>query len=298
MRTNATNNTIKRKMLRNSVAISLAALLSACASTSVSTENTALKSALSAQDDAAQARYGARNPEQTLDFFKIKPGMTVIEALPGGGWYSKILLPYLGKDGKLVGVDYAQAMWSNFSFMTPDRIEAKKTWVATWTADAQSWRSDDSASVSAFQFDEMPESMRGKADAALFIRALHNLSRFEEKDGYLTRALKETYAALKPGGIVGVVQHQAREDRPDAWANGSNGYLKKSFIVAKMQDAGFEFVGETNINENSLDQAVEGDIVWRLPPSLNGARDDADKKAAMMAIGESHRMTLKFRKPS
>ena len=65
-----------------------------------------------------------------------------------------------------------------------------------------------------------------------------------------------------------------------------------------MQDSGFEFIGETNINENALDQAAEGDIVWRLPPSLSGSRDDETKKAAMLAIGESHRMTLKFRKPS
>ena len=139
--------------------------------------------------------------------------------------------------------------------------------------------------------------MKGKADAVLFIRALHNLSRFEEKGGYLSSALEETYAVLKPGGIVGVVQHQAREDRPDSWATGANGYLKKSALIAKMQASGFEFVGESSINENPLDQATEGDIVWRLPPVLNGSRDDEAKKAAMLAIGESHRMTLKFRKP-
>ena len=64
-----------------------------------------------------------------------------------------------------------------------------------------------------------------------------------------------------------------------------------------MQAAGFEFVGESNINENAKDQATVGDIVWRLPPGLNGSKDDAQKRAAMTAIGESHRMTLKFRKP-
>jgi len=292
-----------KNLLKNSMAIALAALLTACVSTNKSdtatNENTALKAALSAQPEATQARYAARKPLETLDFFGVEPGMTVVEALPGGGWYSKILVPYLGKDGELVGVDYALSMWSNFSFMTPDRIEAKKTWVETWTNDAQAWRSEDSsAQISAFQFNAMPDTMQGKADAVLFIRALHNLSRFEEKGGFLSDALTQTYAALKPGGIVGIVQHQAREDRPDAWANGSNGYLKKSMVIASMQAAGFEFVGETNINENERDQANEGDIVWRLPPSLNGARDDEAKKAAALAVGESHRMTLKFRKPS
>jgi predicted methyltransferase len=182
--------------------------------------------------------------------------------------------------------------------MTPERIEAKKTWVNTWTTQAQEWRNDDSASVSAFQFDEMPAALEGTADAVLFIRALHNLARFNEKQGFFDNALKDTLAVLKPGGIVGIVQHQAREDRPDDWANGDNGYLKKSFIIKQMQDSGFEFVGESDINENLKDQATTGDIVWRLPPSYNGSRDDDVKKAAMTAIGESNRMTLKFRKPS
>lgn len=290
-----------KKLLKNSLAIGLAAMLTACASSnhssSIEPDNTALKTALANQEQAAQDRYNSRNPEQTLNFFGIEPGMTVVEALPGGGWYSKILLPYLGTNGELIGADYSLSMWPNFSFMTPERIEGKKTWVDTWTADAQQWRTENSASIRAFQFDAMPASMRGKADAVLFIRALHNLSRFEEKGGFLSNALKETYAVLKPGGIVGIVQHQAREDRPDEWAAGANGYLKKSAVIKKMQDSGFEFVGETNINENALDQATEGDIVWRLPPSLNGARDDEAKKSAMLSIGESHRMTLKFRKP-
>lgn len=288
--------------IKGSLAIALIALCGVFASanskeTAAPEVNTALQSALAQQGDANKARFGSRNPEATIEFMGILPGMTVVEALPGGGWYSKILIPYLGDKGQLIGVDYSQKLWPNFSFMTPDRIEEKKTWVSTWTAKAQEWRTENSASITAFQFDAMPESLAGTADAVVFIRALHNLARFESKGDFLTNALKETYAILKPGGIVGVVQHQAREDRPDAWANGDNGYLKKSFIMAKMQAAGFEFVGESNVNENAKDQAKEGDIVWRLPPSLNGSKDDEEKRAAMQAIGESNRMTLKFRKP-
>lgn len=260
-------------------------------------ENLALKAALSQQTDDNKARYSSRNPEASLNFFGIKPGMTVVEALPGGGWYSKILIPYLGENGQLIGVDYSQKLWPNFNFMTPDRIEAKKSWVSTWTEQAEQWRDDNGASIAAFQFDEMPSSMVGSADAVLFIRALHNLARFEANGNFLSNSLKETYTILKPGGIVGVVQHQAREDRPDDWANGDNGYLKKSFIVATMQAAGFEFVGESKVNENARDQANVGDIVWRLPPSLSGSNNDDEKRAAMLAIGESNRMTLKFRKP-
>lgn len=255
-----------------------------------------LQAALDAQPEEAKARYDQRNPKETLKFFGLKEGMTVMEALPGGGWYSKILLPSLGEDGKLIGVDYAQDMWGLFGFMTPERIEEKKTWVETWTADANGWRSEGDASVSAFKFTEMPEDYAGTADMVLYVRALHNLFRFEEKGGYLSSALKETNKILKPGGFVGVVQHEALADRPDSWADGSNGYLKKSAVIAAFEANGFELVGESDINSNPKDQANEGDFVWRLPPTLFGTKDDEAKKQAAMEIGESNRMTLLFKK--
>ena len=99
----------------------------------------ALASVLAAQPEATQARYGARHPQETLTFFGIEPGMTVVEALPGGGWYSRILLGYLGPDGQLVGADYAQPMFPLFGFFSDEAIEKKKTWVETWTADASGW---------------------------------------------------------------------------------------------------------------------------------------------------------------
>ena len=143
----------------------------------------------------------------------------------------------------------------------------------------------------------MPEEMKGTADAVLFIRALHNLARFEGEGGFLTAALRDAYDILKPGGTVGVVQHQAREGMSDEWAGGQNGYLKKSFVIEKMQDAGFEFVAGSDINMNGKDQPTDEDKVWRLPPSLATSRDNPELKAEMEAIGESNRMTLKFRKP-
>ena len=299
------------KILQQGFMIGLLVLLQACSdgkpvntesgeqieTSSTAVETDALAQVLAQRSDEDKSRDSSRHPRATLEFMGLQPGMTVVEVLPGGGWYSKILLPYLGKDGQLVGVDYPQTLWPNFSWMTPERIEAKKTWVSTWTAQAQEWRGDNAASVNAFQFEEMPAALKESADAVLFIRALHNLARFSDKHDFLGNALKDTYAVLKPGGIVGIVQHQAREDRPDSWANGDNGYLKKSAVIALMQNAGFEFIAESNINENPLDQANVGDIVWRLPPSFSGSGDDATKKAAMTAIGESHRMTLTFRKP-
>ena len=256
-----------------------------------------LEAALAAQPADTQARYAARHPRETLTFFGIKPGMHVIEALPGRGWYSKILIPVLGEKGRLTGADYAFAMYPKFNFYSDEQIEAKKTWTKTWTAEAETWRGDAGAAVDAFVFGSMPSSLDGQVDAILFIRALHNLARFEHDGGYLTTALAEAHRALKSGGIVGVVQHAAPEGASDTWADGSNGYLKKSFVIEKLTAAGFEFVGETDVNLNPLDQPTETDIVWRLPPSLATSKDDPEAAAGYRAIGESSRMTLLFRKP-
>jgi predicted methyltransferase len=256
-----------------------------------------LSAILAAQPNAVVARYVYRHPEETLNFFGIKPGMTVVEALPGGGWYSKLLLPHLGTEGQLIGANYPNDMWPLFGFFSEERIAKLATWTTDWPAGAQEWRGENAASVSAFEFGKAPENFNGTADAVLLIRALHNLARFEDQGGFLTTAIADSYNVLKPGGIVGVVQHHAPDSASDEWANGSRGYLKRSFVIAQMQAAGFEFVASSDVNANSKDQPTAEDIVWRLPPSLRGAKEDAELTAKMLAIGESNRMTLKFRKP-
>jgi predicted methyltransferase len=256
-----------------------------------------LAAVLAAQPQEVQARYRWRHPQETLEFFGIAPGMTVVEVLPGGGWYTKILLPYLGSGGHLVGVDYALEMFPLFGFFTDEQLQAKETWAATFTAEATEWAGADGAAVSAFALGAVPEGLKGQADAVLLIRALHNLVRFEPQGGFLTDALQTAHDLLKPGGIVGVVQHQARDGMPDEWASGQNGYLKQDFVVAQMEAVGFEFLGASNINQNELDQPTATDIVWRLAPSLATSRDNPEIRARIEAIGESNRMTLKFRKP-
>jgi len=256
-----------------------------------------LATILDAQPEKAKARYEARHPQETLEFFGITPGMTVVEVLPGGGWYSKILAPYLGNEGHLVGVDYSIKMWPEFGgFANEEFIEKKKTWAAEWVEGAQAWRAGSEGKISAFTFGGRDSAMDGTADAVLFIRALHNLSRFEDEGGYMSEALADTHALLKPGGIVGVVQHQGPETNDDKWAEGDKGYLKKSDVIAKFKAAGFELVKESGINENPKDIPTNEDIVWRLPPSLGTSRKDAELKAKMEAIGESNRMTLLFKK--
>lgn len=256
-----------------------------------------LAAVLAAQPEDVQARYVWRHPQETLEFFGIKPGMTVVEALPGGGWYSKLILPYLGKDGHMIGADYSMDMYPLFGFFSEERLKEQSSWVETFPARATGWGGDSGASVSAFSFGSMPADMKGTADAVVFIRAMHNLARFENQGRFMTAALKDAYDVLKPGGTVGVVQHMARDEMPDDWAGGQSGYLKKDFVIGVMQDAGFEFVESSDINFNPSDQPTDQDIVWRLPPSLSTSRDNPELKAQMEAIGESNRMTLKFRKP-
>lgn len=265
---------------------------------SAMTTQPSLSDVLAAQPEQAQARYVHRHPEQTLEFFGIEPGMTVMEALPGGGWYSKILLPYLGNEGALIGANYTTPMRRLFGFYTEEQLQQGETWTTDWPAKAAAWTQEANTPVSGFVFGSLPQGMVESADAVIFIRALHNLARFEDQGGFLTAAINDAYNILKPGGAVGIVQHAIAETAPDDWAKGNRGYLKQSFVIAQMEQAGFVFEEASAINANPKDQPQDGDVVWRLPPVLSGSKDNPDQAALMQAIGESNRMTLRFRKPN
>jgi predicted methyltransferase len=258
---------------------------------------TTLADILTAQPEAEQARYAFRHPRETLEFFGIEPGMTVMEGLPGRGWYSKILLPYLGEEGRLIGANYAFEIWPNFDFASEEFLKTQSTWVTDWPASAEEWRGESGASIEAVLLGSLPEEMKGTVDVVFFARVLHNLARFESQGGYLSAAFADAYAALKPGGVFGVVQHHARDEMSDEFADGSRGYLKKGFVIAAAEAAGFEFVAESDINANPADQPTEDDIVWRLPPTLGTSADNPELRSELEAVGESNRMTLKFRKP-
>ncbi len=261
---------------------------------------TQLDAVLTAQSDEAKARYQYRHPKETLSFFGIEPGMTVVDTLPGSVWYAGILSEYLGPEGRVIGANYSlsQRLAMGGRYASDEWQEENLTWPQNWTEKRNADLGEGRAPFSAFFYGDLPESLNGTADVILMVRAVHHFNRTEEEGGYLTEALTTAFDVLKPGGVVGVVQHRAPESNSDEWAIGNNGYVKQSRVIAVFESAGFELVEANEVNANPNDQPTEEDYVWRLPPALGGAsRDNEEIRAAMIAIGESDRMTLKFRKP-
>jgi predicted methyltransferase len=254
-----------------------------------------LDAVLAAQPETEKARYGARHPKETLEFFGVQPGMTVVDTLPGDVWYAGILMDYLGPQGKVIAADYSPEMWTMFGEYSP-KPEEKAKWTTDFTAKLNAKRGDDDAAVVAVHYGAFPDELAGTADVVLLVRAVHHFMRLEDKGGWMTKALEDIKKVLKPEGIVGVVAHRAPEQSSDAWAKGNDGYVKQSAVVAAFEKAGFELVEASEINANPKDQPTEKDFVWRLPPTFATSQNNPELKAQMEAIGESDRMTLKFRK--
>ena len=247
-----------------------------------------LAKALDARSDEAKARDQFRHPKETLELFGIKPGMTVIDALPGS-WYGDIIAPLIGSEGKYIGIRYGK--W-RLGYRYPNEVEERwksaQSFLTDWPkAAAQYGGGKNSPETEAYFFPGLPDSLDGTVDVTLFIRALHHTNRYDSK--YLDMTAADAFRVLKSGGVAGVVQHRAPEDADDAWANGAAGYLKQSRVIEAFKNAGFILDNASEINANRKDQPKTGDIVWRLAPS--------NKSPEALAIGESDRMTLVFRKP-
>lgn len=262
-----------------------------------SAENEALRQAVDARGAEAKARDEARNPYETLEFFKVEPGMTVAEASPGGGWYTEILANYLGPDGTLYGVNNPDQMWALYPNSTEE-------WRAERIASTAQFPklvaevTDNGIKAESFTFNTVPPNVVGTVDRVLFMRALHGLNRFDDQIGSRTQALAATRSMLKDDGMVGVVQHRAVPTDAESGTDGSRGYLEEADVIEFFEDAGFELVATAEINANPNDVPGPDDIVWRLPPSLATSRDDPELREQMQAIGESDRMTLLFKKAS
>lgn len=225
---------------------------------------------------ANKARDAYRHPAQTLAFFGIKPTMTVVEISPSGGWYTEILAPYLNATGTYYAAHNNPA--------ASERAAAGvKTFKDKLAANPAQY---GKAKVTAFGKGAFDIAPAGSADAVLSFRNVHNWY----SAGYAPDAFKAFFAALKPGGTLGIVEHRLPENRPDA-AMQDSGYMKVSYVKAQAAAAGFKFVGASEVNANPKDARDYPKGVWTLPP--NYAEGDKDK-AKYAAIGESDRMTLKF----
>ena len=247
---------------------------------------------IESRNEIEASRDVFRHPKETLRFFDVRPGMTVVETLPGRGWYSKILVPYLGPSGHFIAANYTLDISAK---IFGGRWQAMRQRFEDWPQTFPEWLAslvDDPPNISTYHITEAPNSLSNSVDRILFVRSLHHLNRFDPK--ILDQAANESFRLLKRGGIVGVVQHRAPKENRLGWADGSNGYLHTARVVEAFENAGLKLIASSEINANGRDRPTENDKVWRLPPTLSG--DDEQQRQAAINIGESDRMTLKFQK--
>ncbi len=231
---------------------------------------------------AATARDKYRHPQQTLEFFGVRPDQTLIEITPGAGWYTEILAPLVKQRGHYFGIledpdsgkpaDRAETERMN------DQYNVKLAMRPDLYAQTQVRTVDPSAPVLG-----PPNS----ADIVLTFRNVHNWVMGNRQ----AAMFKAMYAVLKPGGVLGVTDHRAN---PGPATDGSKGYLTEQQVIDYATAAGFRLDGKSEINANPKDTKAWPRGVWTLPPTL--ALGEVDK-AKYQAIGESDRMTLRFVKP-
>lgn len=235
-------------------------------------------------DDAARDQF--RNPQATLDFFEVAPGQTVAEIWPG--WYTQILAPYLSdNNGTYVAVLFPDGV--------SDRIDARNASFKEKFGDADAYGMIDYGSYSK---DAGLSLADNSMDTILTFRNVHNWM----GQGYAEDAFAEFARALKPGGMLGIVEHRLPETRTQD-PKGSSGYVQESYMKALAAEAGLEFVDSSDVNANPLDTADHPMGVWTLPPRSRlpeaGSADANGFDAELyLNIGESDRATLKFRKPA
>ncbi len=259
---------------------------------------TAAKAAQSASDAAALqtvvhgswrdpknvARDVYRHPVETLEFFGLKPGQTVVEITPGGGWYSEILAPYLRDKGHYVAavVDPAKVAENDRSYQQKSLDGLTKK----YAAGAAQY---DKVELVKYDPGAPKLGADGSADLVLTFRNAHNWVSDDNADAHF----KAFFAVLKPGGVLGVVDHRAKPDT-DIETMKKSGYLTEALVISLAEAAGFKLDAQSEVNANPKDTKDHPNGVWTLPPSNNHAvADDAKYKA----IGESDRMTLRFVKP-
>ena len=259
-------------------ALMLAAALAAVMPVSSFAADTALTAAVASSNRPAgdKARDGARHPAASLEFWGLKPGQTVIEIAPGGGYWSEILAPYASKTHG----HYIAAMGKEGQKL-PARLADAKTY--------------GDIKYTVFSNSSGPLGPAGSADLVLTARNIHD---WMWTPGYAEKGMKDFYAVLKPGGILAVEDHRA--DPRAQIGDARDGYVATATVIKLATDAGFKLAAQSEINGNPKDTKDHPFGVWTLPPTRQSAPNGNDPKfdhAKYDAIGESDRMTLRFVKP-
>lgn len=233
---------------------------------------------------ANKARDAARHPKATLEFFGIQPTMTVVELVPGGGWYSEILAPYLRSEGQLIAAlpdpasadEYSRKSFANFQKKISDN-PAVFGKVKTTVFEPEA--------------NKLTFAPPGSVDMVLTFRNIHNWTEGGEEK--MEALFKSVFTSLKSGGVFGVVEHRLPVDKVQD-ATTSTGYVSQSYVIKLAQGAGFRLDKKSEVNANPKDHADHIGGVWALPPTYTNKDVDRQKYTA---IGESDRMTLRFVKP-
>jgi len=246
---------------------------------------TVLKGDWRSPENVARDKY--RHPAETLAFFGVKPTHTVVEITPGGGWYSEILAPYLRDRGRYVAavVDpmaVAEGRGRDYQQRGKTRLEEKF---------AASPAQYGKAQVVGYSPTAPAFGAPASADAVLTFRNVHNWRSAKQAEGMF----KGFYSVLKPGGVLGVVEHRAAKDVPE---DDKSGYVGQAQVIALAEAAGFKLEAKSEVNANPRDTKDHPNGVWTLPPSNDHEGIDAASAAKYKAIGESDRMTLRFVKPA
>ncbi|OYU44316.1 MAG: methyltransferase [Burkholderiales bacterium PBB4] len=229
------------------------------------------------------ARDVWRHPVETLSFMGIKPDMTVVEISPGTGWYTEILAPYLRDKGQLVLAASDPNSSSEYARRSAERLKKK--------LDAQP-AIYDKVKLGVFEPPaKLSYAPTGSVDLVLTFRNVHNWA--AEGESVTKAVFQSMYDALKPGGVLGVVDHRLPPDRP-LDPKFSTGYVPVAYVVRIAEGVGFQLAASSEVNANPKDTADHPGGVWALPPTYTHKELD---RARYAAIGESDRMTLRFMKP-
>lgn len=227
------------------------------------------------------ARNAYRHPVETLSFFGLRSDMTVIEALPGGLWYTEIIAPVIAENGQYIAADYDVDVPDQPAY----RLRGNKAMRERFATEADVFGTPTIVKLTAPTSIDLGPS--ASADLVLTFRSNHGWIRDEGAES----AYAAFFDVLKSGGVLGVVQHRAG-DATDTTA--FSGYVPQEKVIALATAAGFAFEASSEINANAKDGANYEGGVWTLPPTL---RNGDENRSEYLAIGESDRMTLRFRKP-